>query len=91
MAKKPPEFVLQVRYYPADPRFCSVWIRRRDGAVHAGQLWGELIPPAVEELMAWAADRGIPIEEDHSPIRPGKPISQPGVPTVEEQPSLFGK
>lgn len=83
--KKPPRHYLRVRHYPDLPH-CSVWLIRTDGTAESGLLWGELLPPLVDEV---ARVTGLEVVHEQQPTPAGSPAQPPGCAGVGEQKLLF--
>jgi hypothetical protein len=74
---KSPRVYLRVRSHAGAEGWRGVWLCRKDGAAHGALLWGELSAPAVEELITWAENLGIPVEHEQSPLT-AQPLGRVG-------------
>ncbi len=80
-----PEWFLRVRTYPPGT-FVTLWLCRRQHGAASALLWGELLPQAVEEIVAAL---GLPVEQDPSPLTWERAFTPPGCLPLAEQRGLF--
>lgn len=58
-SKKPPDMYLRVRH---DEFVSYAWLIEKDGPASSGLLYGQLLNPTAERLIAWANATGIRVE-----------------------------